>query len=139
MQLRFLTIPLLGGEPAAEELNRFLAAQRILAVDRHLAHDGGSSVWAVCVSYEPAGESRPPPSKRGKIDYREILNEADFTATTTSVSVLPELTHGVDAPHLNRPSSGAALFLGRNPKPSCVLVAHAEAGRTLAGRALRGG
>jgi superfamily II DNA helicase RecQ len=84
MQLRFFTIPLLGGEVAAEELNRFLASHRILAVDRHLAQDSGVSIWAVCVSYEPAGESRAGDSRsasgrRGKVDYREVLSEADFT------------------------------------------------------------
>jgi len=84
MQLRFFTIPLLGGEAAAEELNRFLASHRILAVDRHLAQDSGVSIWAVCVSYEPAGESRAGDSRsasgrRGKVDYREVLSEADFT------------------------------------------------------------
>ena len=84
MQLRFFTIPLLGGEAAADDLNRFLAAHRILAVDRQLAQDCGSSVWAVCVSYEPAGESRAAESRgaggsRGKVDYREVLSEADFT------------------------------------------------------------
>jgi superfamily II DNA helicase RecQ len=84
MQLRFFTIPLLGGEAAADDLNRFLDAHRILAVDRQLAQDSGSSVWAVCVSYEPAGESRAGEgrggsSRRGKVDYREVLSETDFT------------------------------------------------------------
>ena len=83
MQLRFFTIPLLGGESAADELNRFLSANRILAVDRQLGQQAGSSVWALCVSYEPAGEGRAGEArsiggKRGKVDYREVLNEADF-------------------------------------------------------------
>lgn len=79
MQLRFFTIPVLGGDEAAAELNRFLAAQRILAAERHLVQDGSASVWSVCVSYEPAGDDRPAAGKRGKIDYREVLNDADFT------------------------------------------------------------
>ncbi len=81
MQLRFFTIPIHGGESTAEELNRFLAAQRILAVERHLVQDGGASAWAVCVAFEPAGEGgRPPTTRRGKVDYREVLSEADFAA-----------------------------------------------------------
>jgi superfamily II DNA helicase RecQ len=79
MQLRFFTILVLGGEDAADELNRFLAGHCVLAVDRQLVQNGGASVWAVCVSYEPAGESRPPAAKRGKVDYRAVLSEADFT------------------------------------------------------------
>ena len=42
MQLKFFTLPLHGGE-AAEVLNRFLANERILAVDRHLTSDGDTS------------------------------------------------------------------------------------------------
>lgn len=78
MRLRFFTIPLLGGEAVIEELNRFLASHRILAVDRHLARDGGTSLWAICVSYEPAGGESTAPPKRGKVDYKEVLSEADF-------------------------------------------------------------
>jgi superfamily II DNA helicase RecQ len=59
-------------------LNRFLTAHRILAVDRHVTRDGGASVWAVCVSYEPAGASGAPAGRRSKVDYREVLSEADF-------------------------------------------------------------
>lgn len=82
MQLRFFTVPFHGGEGEAEDLNRFLAGQRILSIDRHFVVDGPHSAWAVCVAYEAAGEGRLPVSgdkgRRGKTDYREVLNEADF-------------------------------------------------------------
>jgi hypothetical protein len=58
MQLCFFSIPQQGGEAAAEDLNRFLAGHRILAVDRHFVADGAHSAWAVCVAYEAAGEGR---------------------------------------------------------------------------------
>lgn len=78
MRLRFFTIPLQGGEETAEELNRFLASHRILAIDRSFVQDGANSAWALCVSFESA-EGRPSPSKRsGKIDYREVLDAQDF-------------------------------------------------------------
>lgn len=81
MQLRFFTVPIHGSEAISEELNRFLASQRILVVERHLVQDGGASAWAVCVAFEPAGEGgRPPTTRRGKVDYREVLSEADFIA-----------------------------------------------------------
>jgi len=79
MQLRFFTIPILGGDEAAEELNCFLNAHRIVAVERSFVQDGANSAWALCVSYESSGEGRPQGGKRAKIDYREVLNEADFT------------------------------------------------------------
>jgi superfamily II DNA helicase RecQ len=98
MQLRFFTIPIPGGDEAAEELNRFLAAHRVLAVDRHLARDGGASVWAVCVSYEPAGESRPAAGKRAKVDYREVLSEADFTVYARLRSLRKEIAEREGVP-----------------------------------------
>ena len=79
MQLKFFTIPVIGGESAADELNRFLAGKSILALERQLVQAGSASAWAVCVSFEPAGQGRAEPAgKRGKVDYREVLSEADF-------------------------------------------------------------
>lgn len=82
MRLRFFTIPLHGGDESADDLNRFLAGHRILSIDRHFAQDGANSAWAVCVAYEATGEGRPAPpgdrNKRDKVDYREVLDEADF-------------------------------------------------------------
>ncbi len=78
MQLRFFTIPVHDSGDAAEELNRFLAGHRITAIDRSFVQDGANSAWLLCVSFEPAGNGRPQAGKRGKVDYREVLNEQDF-------------------------------------------------------------
>ena len=90
MQLRFFTIPVLDGERATEELNRFLTGHRILAVDRSFVQDGPNSAWALCVSYD-APTDRPPPGKRGKIDYREVLSEQDFAVFARLRSLRKEL------------------------------------------------
>lgn len=90
MQLRFFTIPIHAGDMAAEELNRFLGMHRILAVDRSFAQNGANSAWAVCVSFEIA-EGRPSSGKRGKIDYREVLNEQDFAVFAKLRSLRKEL------------------------------------------------
>lgn len=78
MQLRFFTIPVHGGDAAADELNRFFGSHRIVAVERSFIQDGANSAWSLCVSFDPAGEGRPQTGKRGRIDYREVLNEQDF-------------------------------------------------------------
>lgn len=52
MQLRFFTIPVHGGDEAAEALNRFLGGHRILAIDRSFVPDGGNSAWSLCASFE---------------------------------------------------------------------------------------
>ncbi len=99
MQLRFFTIPVFGGEPIAEELNRFLAAQRILVVERHLVQDGGASAWAICVAFEPVGEGgRPPATRRGKVDYREVLSEVDFNAYARLRSLRKEIAEQEGVP-----------------------------------------
>ena len=38
----------------AAELNRFLAAHRILSVERQLCEAGTDSLWTVCVGFDDA-------------------------------------------------------------------------------------
>lgn len=77
MRVKFFAVPALAPGEAEEELNRFLAAHRVLAVDRHLVSADRAAYWALCVSYLD-GEATPSPLKRGKIDYKEVLSEPDF-------------------------------------------------------------
>lgn len=77
MFLRFFIISIRDGDGAADEVNQFLGAHRIVAIDREFVQDGANSAWAICVTYLQTS-SRPPAGKRGKIDYREVLSEADF-------------------------------------------------------------
>jgi superfamily II DNA helicase RecQ len=98
MQLRFFTVPVHGAEAVAEELNAFLASHRILAVDRSFVQDGANSAWALCVTFEPARESRPQAGKRGKIDYREVLDEHDFTVFARLRALRKELADGEGVP-----------------------------------------
>jgi hypothetical protein len=60
-------------------------------VDRHLAQDGGTSVWAVCMSYEAAGDSRAPAARRAKVDYRDVPSETDFTLYARPRSLRKEI------------------------------------------------
>ncbi|MEO7330090.1 MAG: hypothetical protein ABI193_16060 [Minicystis sp.] len=81
MRFHFITVPIHGGADAEVELNQFLSTHRVLAVDRQLVADGPRSVWAICVTYVGAGSvgvSDVGSNKRGRIDYREILPEAQF-------------------------------------------------------------
>jgi superfamily II DNA helicase RecQ len=78
MKMRFFLIPVQESAKAADELNGFLSNRRILGIDRHFVPDGTNSAWAVCVSYLESAE-RPAADKAGaRIDYREVLNDADF-------------------------------------------------------------
>lgn len=77
MRLHFVTVPVFETAAAEDELNQFLASHRVLAVERALVNDGPRSVWAVCVSYLPAGGSALP-IKKGRVDYREVLAPPEF-------------------------------------------------------------
>ncbi|MCG6943539.1 MAG: HRDC domain-containing protein [Thiohalocapsa sp.] len=103
MQLRFFTIPVVGGEAAADELNRFLGSQRILSVDRHLGQDGGTLLWAICVGYEAAGSATDTAAapKRGKVDFREVLSEADFAIYAQLRTLRKELAEREGVPPYN--------------------------------------
>lgn len=101
MQLRFFTIPVHGGDEAAEALNRFLGSHRVLAIDRSFVQDGGNSAWSLCVSFEPAdGGGRPPSGGKrpAKLDYREILNEQDFTLFARLRALRKELAEAEGVP-----------------------------------------
>lgn len=77
MKLAFFAVPSLAPGEAAADLNRFLGGHRVVAVDRHLVSFGSEAYWAVCVTYLD-GKGEAPPGKGGKVDYREVLSEADF-------------------------------------------------------------
>lgn len=83
MQLKWFRIPVGGCSEIEEELNAFLRGHRVLSVTRELVERDTSPGWAVCVEYQEttaAGEARRGGGGRAakKIDYREVLSEADF-------------------------------------------------------------
>ncbi|MCH9650960.1 MAG: hypothetical protein K0U98_22245 [Deltaproteobacteria bacterium] len=81
MRMAFFSVPALSlGEAQVEEaveLNRFLAAHRVVSLDRQLVNESGGAYWALCVSYLPSKGSSAP-IKKGRIDYKEVLSQEDF-------------------------------------------------------------
>ena len=85
MRLKFFAVPVFDSAAAEEELNAFLAQHRVLSVDRRLVESPSATVWTICVQYvDPAQVksevSTPSITKKGKIDYREVLSADDFAA-----------------------------------------------------------
>ncbi len=96
MTLRFFSVPALHAEPAAGELNRCLATERIAHVEKSFVADGAGSYWAVCVTVVDDGDDRRPERRdgrdergersergdaarrRGTVDYRELLAADEF-------------------------------------------------------------
>ena len=77
MQVHFFSIPILCGESESAELNAILQSHRVVDVQKQFVPDGRNSVWAVCVTTVATVPS-PRESKKGRIDYREILSAEDF-------------------------------------------------------------
>jgi hypothetical protein len=46
MRFHFVTVPIHGSLDVEEELNRFLTAHRVIAIDRQLVSDGARSCWS---------------------------------------------------------------------------------------------
>ncbi len=84
MQLRFFRVPVVSPEPFAEELNRFLRGHRVLTVQRELVREDAGAYWALCVEYLESvggageGTGGAGGSNKPKVDYKEVLSEADF-------------------------------------------------------------
>ena len=81
MPYDFFQIPAQGCGEAAEALNRRLRSGRIASVRKEFVAAEGAAFWAFCVEYLD-GAAAPTVSRAGaksaKIDYREVLPEAEF-------------------------------------------------------------
>ena len=79
LQYASFLIPLHSGSDEQEELNRFLRGHRIIQTRKEIVTAEGISQWALLVEYLDGKEKNTGVSAKGKIDYREILNEDDFS------------------------------------------------------------
>ena len=79
LQYASFLLPLHAGSAEQDELNRFLRGHRIIQTRKELAATGGSSHWAILVEYLDSPEKNTGDQQiKGKVDYKEILNAADF-------------------------------------------------------------
>ncbi|MCP4217393.1 MAG: hypothetical protein GY765_22310 [bacterium] len=76
MKFKFFAVPAVMPQEAEAEVNRFCSNKMIASVEKQFVAAGDSSFWALCLSYTD-GEKKISVSK-GKVDYREILNEEEF-------------------------------------------------------------
>lgn len=78
MQFRVFAIPAIGSLDLEEELNLFLRSHRVVSVQKTVETIDGMPRWCFCVEYLDG----TPADKRGRsgkrIDYKEVLSEADF-------------------------------------------------------------
>ena len=80
LQYASFLLPLHAGSGEQDELNRFLRGHRIIQTRKELVATDGASHWAILVEYLDSPEKSAGEQQiKGKVDYKEILNAADFS------------------------------------------------------------
>jgi len=80
LQYASFLLPFHAGSAEQDELNRFLRGHRIVQTRKEPVDSEGASGWAVLVEYLDSPEkSADGQQTRSKVDYKEILNAADFS------------------------------------------------------------
>lgn len=77
MQIKIISVPVVGGEAINEELNAFLRGNKILQVDQQLADRPGGACWTFCIRYveKRAWQSDKPKERK---DYKKALSKEAF-------------------------------------------------------------
>lgn len=78
MKYRFFNVPAAAPNEAQETLNRFCAERHVVSVEKHFVPDTERSYWALCVCYTES-QNGPIAPRKSKVDYRDVLNEQEFT------------------------------------------------------------
>ncbi len=83
MQIKLFTIPINNINDYNEELNLFLRTHKIIQLEKHLVQTENSYNWCFFISYLGSDVSTKFSSTKKKIDYKEILSEAEFKKFST--------------------------------------------------------
>ncbi len=81
MQIRIFSIPITDNGEMQAEMNRFLAASRVLEIEQRFYQNEKGAYWSFCVRYLNGGISSYTQIKSGKnkTDYKEVLSEKEFS------------------------------------------------------------
>lgn len=79
MQIKLFNIPLADDGTAQAELNKFLAGHKVLEVEQRFFQNEKGGCWSFCVRYIQNGLVSEAPQFKGKIDYKSVLNESEFS------------------------------------------------------------
>lgn len=77
MQIQVITVPVIGGQAQNEELNRLLRSKKVLHVEQQLLNTPEGAMWCFCVKYLEGGTTEGG-SRKGRVDYRQVLDEVTF-------------------------------------------------------------
>ncbi len=79
MQIKIFTIPIGDTGEMQVEMNRFLAANRVLEIEQYFYQNDKGAFWSFCVRYLSTSLTHYQVlSSKKKTDYKEILSEGEF-------------------------------------------------------------
>ena len=78
MQIQIFTISIYGGEEVLGEMNKFLRSHRVAEIQKTFIPTASGGSWTFCITYLEGVKVVDNEIKKGKIDYRNVLNEKDF-------------------------------------------------------------
>lgn len=75
MQIKIISVPVVGGEAQNEELNKLLRSKKVVEMRQELVTTTDPPMWCYSVKYV---EDYSPFQYKGKIDYKEVLSPEGF-------------------------------------------------------------
>lgn len=76
MQIKIISVPVVGGEDMNDMLNAFLRSHKVIKVEKQLVQNEGTACWSFCVSY--LNDQADTARVREKKDYQALLDSAAF-------------------------------------------------------------
>ena len=77
MKVKIITIPALDALSGEQELNQFLNAHRIIAVEKQFFQITAGAFWSFVINYMDQ-KFDITQSKRATVDYKSVLSDDDF-------------------------------------------------------------
>lgn len=93
MQIKIITVPVLGGESINEDLNAFLRAKKVIQMEKQLIATNGGAFWCFCITWIDG-----PASEKEKVDYKKVLDEAAFQRFSRFREIRKRLAQEEDLP-----------------------------------------
>ena len=79
MKIKIITINCIDATNELEDLNRFLASNKVLDIKRKFYTTSEDAYWSFCIRYiESKALMNEQFSKKNKIDYKTVLSEDQF-------------------------------------------------------------
>ncbi len=93
MQIKIITVPILGGEAINEDLNVFLRTKKVIQLEKQMVVSNGSAFWCFCVTWIDG----TAPDKE-KVDYKKVLDEVTFQRFSKLREIRKRLAQDEDVP-----------------------------------------